>query len=138
TLVYLPSGREPLLFPFSRSGIPFSCRPVTTPDLATRYEPVHCTPERIAARADRMELDLASDVLPLIFAEMRAAYALRVVTLAAGSAAAHELRRQLRAAPPDDADDILLHAVPEVVAFQPREFVLAERLWTPGDRDSFQ
>lgn len=138
SLGYLPSGREPLLFPFSRSGIPFSCRPVTTSDLATRYEPVHCTPERIAARADRMELDLASDVLPLIFAEMRAAYALRVVTLAAGSAAAHELRRQLRAAHPDDADDILLHAVPEVVAFQPRELVLAERLWTPGDRDSFR
>jgi hypothetical protein len=137
-LVYHPSGREPLLFPFSRSGIPFSCRPVTTPDLATRYEPVYCTAARIAALRDDSNLHLEHDVLSLVFAEMRAGYGLCAVALGHGSAAAAELRRELRARPPDLADKLLERAVPAVAAFQPRELVLAERLWSPGDPGSYR
>jgi hypothetical protein len=136
-LVYHPSGREPLIFPFSRSGIPFSCRPVTSRDLATRYEPVHCTDERVAALRGRTDLDLTGDVLPPIFAEMRAAYGLRALALREGEAAADALRRRLRAANLAEAAGLLERAVPEVAGFQPEALVLAERLPAASDPVSF-
>lgn len=140
-LTYRASGREPLIFPFSRSGIPFSCRPVSSRDLTTRYDPVHCTDERVARLRERSSLDLVRDVLAPIFAEMRAAFALRALALRDGDAAADALRRQLRATSLDGASAVLARAVPEVAGFRPAELVLADRLPAAGDparfRDAF-
>lgn len=137
-LAYHPSGREPLIFPFSRSGIPFSCRPVSSRDLATRYDPVHCTDERVAALRARTDLDLTRDVLRPIFAEMRAAFGLRALALRDGDAAADALRRRLRAADLDDASAVLERAVPDAAGFQPAALVLAERLSSNGDPTGFR
>lgn len=140
-LVYRPSGAEPVLFVFSRSGIPFSCRPATTPDLALRYDPIHCTAERVAALAAGRALDLRRDVLAPVVAEMRAAFALRTLALADRAAAADDLRRQLRTAKLADAAAIVDAAVPAAAAFQPEQLLCAEQLVPGGDpaavRDAF-
>jgi hypothetical protein len=139
-LAYRPSGREPLIFPFSRTGIPFSCRPVSSRDLATVHDPVHCTDERVAALRARTGLDLVRDVLSPIFAEMRAAYGLRALALRDGDAAADALHRRLRATDLADAAAVLERAVPEVAGFRPEALVLAERLPVSapaGFRDAF-
>ena len=78
-LHYRPSGREPLVHMFSRSGLPFTAKSVTGSDLAGRYEPVICTEEaldRLSGRStgQRRPVDVRSELLPLMFAEMYVRY----------------------------------------------------------------
>ena len=73
-LTYVPSGREPTIHLFSRGGLPFCCRPVSSLERPGGYRPVVCTSERIAnRRADTPDgrLDFERDVLPLLFEEMK-------------------------------------------------------------------
>ncbi|MFE1173010.1 FAD/NAD(P)-binding protein [Streptomyces sp. NPDC058773] len=73
---YRPSGREPLIVLTNRSGMPSRSRPRLHPG-RMRCAPLALTTERLdALRAQRPDrrLDFASDVLPLIEAEMELAY----------------------------------------------------------------
>jgi hypothetical protein len=71
---YLPSGREPRIVAFSRSGLPYRSRPSLGAPL--NYKPIVFNPENIdALRAGRgPKLDFDCDVLPLLFTELRVAY----------------------------------------------------------------
>ncbi len=78
-LRYERSGREPVLHLFSRSGLPFTAKPVTGVDLAGVYEPVIATPEAFAAltsgpNGGRREVDVRRELLPMLFAEMAVRY----------------------------------------------------------------
>ncbi|MEW2131116.1 FAD/NAD(P)-binding protein [Streptomyces sp. NPDC005435] len=99
-LRYLPSGREPRILLFSRTGIPFRARPAVN-RTGGPYEPVVFTPHTLdrlrAARAGR-PLDLHGDLLPLIRAEMRVAFHRRATALTRGTEAEHALTARLRAA----------------------------------------
>jgi uncharacterized NAD(P)/FAD-binding protein YdhS len=72
--VYGPSGREPRIVAFSRSGLPYRSRPALGAPL--KYEAVVFNQENIdALRAERgSKLDFDSDVLPLLLTELRVAY----------------------------------------------------------------
>jgi uncharacterized NAD(P)/FAD-binding protein YdhS len=77
-LRYRPSGREPSIHLFSRSGQPYAAKAVGATDPTGQYVPVICTPEAAAAlRAtddggpNRALVDFRRDFLPLIFAEMQ-------------------------------------------------------------------
>ncbi len=70
---YVPSGREPRVVVFSRSGLPYRARP--TPSSIVSYEPVAFTRpaiDQLRAKAPRLDFD--RDVLPLLLLEMRVAY----------------------------------------------------------------
>lgn len=71
---YIPSGKEPRIIAFSRSGLPYRSRPVLGAPLA--YNPIVFTRLAIdALRTKRgLQLDYDRDILPLIFTEMRVAY----------------------------------------------------------------
>ena len=75
SLDYLPSGHEPALLMYSRSGIPCRARPQVV-EFGPKYQPLAFTSAGIdAVRARRRgPLDFDADVLPLILAEMRIAY----------------------------------------------------------------
>jgi uncharacterized NAD(P)/FAD-binding protein YdhS len=90
---YLPSGREPRLLFYSRSGIPCRARPQVM-RVDTPYRPLVFTTAALdALRAERGgPLDFDRDVLPLVHAELRVAYRRCEATLA-GPAAADELAR---------------------------------------------
>lgn len=92
---YQPSGREPTLLLYSRSGVPFRARPPVV-RFGPPYEPVVFTPARIdALRAARGgPLDFTANVLPLVLAEMRIAYR-RCEAACAGGAAEQDLAREL-------------------------------------------
>lgn len=97
--VYLPSGREPRIVLFSRTGIPFCTRPNTTPD-RRKHQPLVLTPAAIAglrARTADGRLDFRRVVLPLIKQEMLAAYHITSAGLFGADAAA-SLRERLAAA----------------------------------------
>jgi hypothetical protein len=75
TLRYLPSGREPVMFVFSRSGTPFACRPCAPLDSTGAYAPRFCTPaylaERRLVRCGALQLE---DLIGALCDEMRAAH----------------------------------------------------------------
>ncbi|MGO8960321.1 MAG: FAD/NAD(P)-binding protein [Streptosporangiaceae bacterium] len=74
-LRYVPSGREPALLMYSRSGVPCRARPKVV-EFGPKYQPLAFTAAGIdALRAVRGgPLDFDADVLPLVLTEMRAAY----------------------------------------------------------------
>ncbi|WP_439865571.1 FAD/NAD(P)-binding protein [Pseudomonas syringae] len=74
---YLPSGREPQVFLYSRSGLPFHARPHGHPDSQAALPRLFLTAEAInGLRQQRPagQLDFRRDVLPLIKDEMRAVF----------------------------------------------------------------
>ncbi|MET7854519.1 FAD/NAD(P)-binding protein [Streptomyces avermitilis] len=99
-LRYLPSGREPRILLFSRTGIPFRARPAAN-HTGGPYRPVVFTPQaldRLRSAGDDRPLDLHGDLLPLIRTEMRIAFHRRGAALARGTDAEHTLTARLREA----------------------------------------
>ena len=103
-LRYQPSGREPHLQLFSRSGLPFTAKSVTGTDRTNVYKPVICTDDALDAlsgrsRGRRRMVDLRSELLPLLFGEMSARYYAQVAFQASGARADGAMvRERLRAA----------------------------------------
>ncbi len=127
TLRYLPSGREPVMFVYSRSGTPFSCRPAVSLDLATLYEPIYCTEAHLALRRaarGAAGLELLDDVLPMLAAEMRAAYLLRALALCEGADAAQACRETLGTLAASEVEAFCLKRLPESAAFCPEKLLL--------------
>lgn len=91
-LVYLPSGREPLLVAGSRRGVPYHSRGENQKGVSGRHRPLFLTPDRIAdfqarARAGRPP-EFVRDVWPLISLEVRAVYYATAVREIKGDVAA--------------------------------------------------
>ncbi len=99
---YVPSGREPTITLYSRSGAPYCAKSATGVDPYGQYEPVVCTPEEFAALTNpggsqvRRHVDFRAELLPLIFAEMQARYYIQAASLAGGDAESTEVRAALR------------------------------------------
>jgi hypothetical protein len=103
-LRYRPSGREPQVQLFCRSGLPFTAKSVTGKDRTDVYKPVICTDRALDALSGRSKgrrrlVDVRSELLPLLFAEMYARYYAQVAFRTSGTAAAGAaVREQLAAA----------------------------------------
>jgi uncharacterized NAD(P)/FAD-binding protein YdhS len=97
---YVPSGREPVIHLYSRSGVPYCAKSAHGVDPYGDYRPVVCTPEEFAelthpgGAAVRRQVDFRDELLPLLFAEMQARYHTHAAYLKGGleeSAAARSL-----------------------------------------------
>jgi hypothetical protein len=103
-LRYRPSGREPLLQLFCRSGLPFTAKSVTGKDRTDVYKPLICTDEALAQLSGRSMgrrrlVDVRRELLPLLFAEMSARYYAQVAFKTSGGiTAGAAVREQLGAA----------------------------------------
>ncbi|GGK32549.1 FAD/NAD(P)-binding protein [Salinarimonas ramus] len=124
TLSYRPSGLEPTIFAFSRTGTPFACRPSSTLDLATIYTPIFCRSEAIA-RGDGLDFD--ADLLPLLTAELWAAFAMRRALLDLGEEAQAALRARFARLSPADAVDLAREALRPGESFDPRALIVGDR-----------
>ena len=92
-LRYRPSGREPRVQLFCRSGLPFTAKSVTGKDRTDVYKPLICTDEALEALSGRSNgrrrlVDVRRELLPLLFAEMSARYYAQVAFQASGTGAA--------------------------------------------------
>jgi uncharacterized NAD(P)/FAD-binding protein YdhS len=100
-LRYVPSGKEPLIYLYSRSGIPYCAKSAHGVDPYGNYRPVVCTPEAIAGLTnpggspERHQVDFRGDLLPLLFAEMQARYLTHSAFLKGGTPEEDEVRRHL-------------------------------------------
>jgi uncharacterized NAD(P)/FAD-binding protein YdhS len=104
---YEPSGREPRIVMYSRSGVPCRARPLVT-RFEVSYDPLVFTPASVDARRDRRggpgaPLDFDADVMPLILTEMRIAYR-RAQARCAGADAEQALVKGLRGLAEDRQD----------------------------------
>lgn len=103
-LRYVPSGQEPSIVLYSRSGAPYCAKSASGVDPYGCYQPVVCTPDEFAAltnpggSAVRRHVDFRAELLPLLFAEMQARYYIQSAVLAGGDAESTEVRAELRQA----------------------------------------
>ena len=98
---YVPSGREPDIYFYSRSGVPYCAKPVHGVDPTGDYQPIVCTPEAFREMTNplgsplRRRVDFRNDLLPLLYAEMQVRYLIHSAFLRGGSSAATSMREQL-------------------------------------------
>jgi hypothetical protein len=102
-LRYQRGGQEPIIQLFSRSGLPYTAKSVTGVDLTGVYEPVICTPEafdRLSGRlsGSRRLVDVRTELLPLLFAEMCVRYYAQLAQQAGAAADGAAARDRFRAA----------------------------------------
>jgi uncharacterized NAD(P)/FAD-binding protein YdhS len=99
---YVPSGREPTITLYSRSGAPYCAKSATGVDPYGQYQPVVCTSEEFAALTNpggspvRRHVDFRTELLPLIFAEMQARYYIQAALLSGGDVESTKVRAVLR------------------------------------------
>ena len=99
---YLPSGREPLIHLYSRSGVPYCAKSAHGLDPYGNYQPVVCTPEAFAELAHpggspfRRQVNFRTEMLPLLFAEMQARYHTHAAYLKGGAEESAAVRALLR------------------------------------------
>jgi uncharacterized NAD(P)/FAD-binding protein YdhS len=100
-LSYVPSGKEPTIYMYSRSGIPYCAKSAHGVDPYGAYQPVVCTPREIAAlthpggSTERRQVDFRRDLLPLLYGEMQARYLIHAAFLKGGADESADVRRRL-------------------------------------------
>jgi uncharacterized NAD(P)/FAD-binding protein YdhS len=101
-LRYTPSGREPDIYLYSRSGVPYCAKSIHGVDPTGEYQPIVCTPQAFREMTNpsgsplRRRVDFRNDLLPLLFAEMQVRYFTHSAFLQGGPDAASLVRDQLR------------------------------------------
>jgi len=99
---YIPSGREPKIYLYSRSGVPYAAKSAHGVDPYGDYQPIICTPAAFDAMTNpvgsplRRRVDFRNDVLPLIYAEMQGRYYSHAAYLKGGPTSAAVVREQLQ------------------------------------------
>lgn len=97
-LRYRPSGREPHLALFSRSGVPYCAKSPDAADITAEFQPLICTPQAVAAlRGDgpRRRIDARTELWPMLLAEMATCFYAQSARLADGPAAAGSVAQHL-------------------------------------------
>ena len=98
---YLPSGREPDIYLYSRSGAPYCAKSAHGVDPTGEYQPVVCTPDAFRSMTNpsgsplRRRVDFRNDLLPLLYAEMQVRYYVHSALRRSGAAAASLVKDQL-------------------------------------------
>ena len=73
-LTYIPSGNEPFIAAYSRSGIPLSARASNQKGVEGQFHARFLLPGRIADIRSQGKIDFSKDILPLLLADMEYAY----------------------------------------------------------------
>lgn len=95
-LVYKKSGKEPLLFAGSRSGMPVPARGKNQKPYNYEYDPAIFTKECAMKIRNRKSVKFEADVLPLIEAEVALVYAETIFRNEGKNENALELRKRVR------------------------------------------
>ncbi len=100
-LHYAPSGLEPVIYFYSRSGVPYCAKSVHGVDPTGDYQPIMCTPQAFREMTNpsgsplRRRVDFRNDLLPLLYAEMQARYLIHSAHLRGGPSSASLVREVL-------------------------------------------
>ncbi len=129
---YVPSGNEPLIYLYSRSGIPYCAKSAHGVDPYGEYQPVVCTPQAIAGLTHpggspaRRQVDFRRDLLPLLLAEMQSRYLTHAAFLKSGPDTSADVRQGLTRAWRDGTfDDAVSNYEPVYGRFDPASHLFA-------------
>ena len=134
---YQPSGREPRLFLYSRSGLPFHARPAGSPSVKRKWPRLFLTAQAIDAvrhSSDGRRLDFRADVLPLLEDEMRAVFYQATVQHQAPECLAAVQQRLAEAASQGGRGAIFEALAERWGRFEPGDWMPAEP-WSGRDED---
>ncbi|HEY5266542.1 MAG TPA: FAD/NAD(P)-binding protein [Acidimicrobiales bacterium] len=98
---YVPSGREPDILLYSRSGVPYCAKSAHGVDPTGDYQPIVCTPQAFRDMTNpsgsplRRRVDFRDDLLPLLYAEMQVRFYVQSAMQRSGAAAAASVRDEL-------------------------------------------
>jgi len=142
-LRYVPSGREPELYLFSRSGYPYCAKPFGATDPMGDYKPAICTVEAVArlkgAPGPKRQLDARSELLPLVFAEMELCYYTRAAAEKDGPGVARRVKAGLlRAWSAGNFDEARAQLAKHYGEFVAREHFFVADGHTYRDSDDYQ
>ncbi|WP_165928682.1 FAD/NAD(P)-binding protein [Iodobacter fluviatilis] len=73
-LQYIPSGQEPKICAFSRSGLPLSARAINQKGVSGQYRPRFLTMDKVLELRKTGPLDFVKSILPLLLNDMKYAY----------------------------------------------------------------
>ncbi|MFD8105763.1 FAD/NAD(P)-binding protein [Streptomyces microflavus] len=142
-LVYHPSGEEPLMYAFSRRGVPYHARGENEKGASGRYFPRLLTPEAIGRmRADRRDgsrVDFGRDLWPLIRREVESVYYGTLLTASGRDSDRRALVDTYLSAGEDELDALL-----DTAGIDPHDRWDWERIAKPcagqefADRDAFR
>jgi hypothetical protein len=129
---YVRSGREPVIYLYSRSGVPYCAKSAHGVDPYGQYQPVVCTAEEFAALTHpgnaqvRRHVDFRTELMPLLFAEMQARYHTHAAFLKGGSGESAAARALLSKAWADGHFDKAVDALEPLYGhFDPASHVFA-------------
>ncbi|HEY0819816.1 MAG TPA: FAD/NAD(P)-binding protein [Rhizobacter sp.] len=71
---YLPSGQEPRLVAYSRSGLPLTARAVNQKGVSIQYKARFLLADKVRSMRAGRKLDFVTDIFPLLLADMQFAY----------------------------------------------------------------
>jgi uncharacterized NAD(P)/FAD-binding protein YdhS len=100
---YVPSGREPDIYLYSRSGVPYCAKAAHGVDPTGDYQPIVCTPAAFREMTNpsgsplRRRVDFRNDLLPLLYAEMQVRFYVHSAFRRGGASTATLVRDQLQA-----------------------------------------
>lgn len=130
---YQPSGREPRLFMYSRTGLPFCARPQWQPPgqpgSQSAFPRLYFTASAIAELRKGTasgQLDFRQDVLPLIEAEMRAVFYQARVRLEAPGQRERVQCQLRRAVDPGEQQTLFARLADQWGGFDPRDWLVTE------------
>ena len=114
---YIPSGREPRIAVFSRSGIPLSARAVNQKGVSNQYRARFLLLRHVRELRSGRKLDFVADVLPLLVADMAYAYYDAYLRERTGADAAAEFCVQFAAGDATRRRELIERCVPEADRF---------------------
>ena len=130
---YIPSGREPEIYLYSRSGVPYCAKSSLGTDPYGDYSPAVCTPEAIAELIKpsgsplRRRVDFRHELLPMLFAEMQVRFYWQAAYLKGGVDDANAVRALLHDAWAEGTfEQVVAGLEPSYGSFDPASHVFAD------------
>jgi uncharacterized NAD(P)/FAD-binding protein YdhS len=114
---YIPSGREPRILAFSRSGLPLSARAVNQKGISNQYRARFLLLKHVREMRDGRKLDFVADVLPMLVADMAYAYYDAYLRERADPATVAEFCRRFAAGDERERRQLVDSVIPEMDRF---------------------
>jgi uncharacterized NAD(P)/FAD-binding protein YdhS len=110
---YIPSGREPRILAYSRSGVPLGARAVNQKGVSNQYRARFLLLQQVRALRAGRKLDFVADVLPLLVADMAYAYYDAYLRERADAAAAVAFCERFAAGDEEERRQLVERTIPE-------------------------
>jgi len=134
---YLPSGQEPRIIVYSRSGIPLSARGVNQKGVSSQYRAHFLLLKHVREMRSGRKLDFVADVLPLLVADMEYAWCDAWLRERGDAVAAAEFCRQFAAGDADERRALVERVIPEANRFSWQRLVAPVTERALASRDDF-